>query len=67
MCGDSSSMTNSLTPTMIFLVGFDRTLILIRGFGNFFLRVAALDRLHHAAHGVELAEVIEARPFPFAA
>jgi hypothetical protein len=32
---------------------------LVAGLGDFLLRIAALDGLHHAAHGVELVEVVE--------
>src|SRR5258708_2618956 len=42
-----------------FFFGLRRTLVLIRGLGNLLLRIAALDGLNHAAHGVELAEVVE--------
>ena len=41
----------------------DRALVLVRGFGNFFLRISAFDGFDHAAHSVELAEVIEGAIF----
>ena len=42
-----------------FFFGFDGALVLVGSFGNFFLRIAALDGFDHAAHGVQLAEVVE--------
>ena len=41
------------------LFGLHRALILVRSFGNFFLREAILNGLDHAAHGVEPVKVVE--------
>ena len=38
-------------------------MILVTGLGNFFLRISALDGFDHAAHLVELIEVIEGAVF----
>src|SRR5262249_9006477 len=40
-------------------VGFDGALVLVRGFGNLFLRIAVLDGAHHAAESVKFLEVVE--------
>src|SRR5437660_6009419 len=41
------------------LFGFDGALILIRCLSDFFLRISALDGFDHAAHCVELAEIVQ--------
>ena len=48
-----------------FFFGFGGALVLVGSFGNFFLRIAALDGFDHAAHGVELAEIVEGALFHF--
>ncbi len=49
---------NSLTPTMTWRPRFDVLLKTICAFGNFALRISALDRGNHAAHAVNGAEVM---------
>src|ERR1700687_2445384 len=45
------------------LVRLNRALILVAGFGNFFLGISALDGFDHAAHLVELLKVVEGAVF----
>src|SRR5271165_2956732 len=45
-------------PDHYFFAGLDRALVLVGRLGDLFLRISALDRLYHAAHGIELAEVV---------
>ena len=40
------------------LLGFDRLLEFVRGVLDFLLHVSALDCLQHAAHGLDLVEVV---------
>src|SRR2546426_4846156 len=47
------------------LFGFDGPLILIRCLSDFFLRISALDGFDHAAHGVELAEIVQGTALHF--
>ena len=46
-----------------FFLGLDGALVLVGSFGDFLLRITALDGLDHAAHGVQLAEVVEGSLF----